>query len=180
MNADAPPSDLVLVARFGAAHGVRGEIRIKAYTADPLAIFDYSPLYARDGRKFTILAVRPAGEVIVARVKELTSRNHAEAVTNLDLFASRALFPPPEDEDEFFHEDLIGLKVETVDGEPIGEVVALHDFGAGAMLDVARPRSKSVLIPFTKAVVPVVDVRTGRIVVAPPDRLLDDDAPDGA
>ncbi|CEJ10657.1 Ribosome maturation factor RimM [bacterium YEK0313] len=171
------PSDLVLVGKFGAAHGIKGEVRLKSYTQDPLAIVDYSPLVTRDGRSFTIEAARPAGEVLVARVRELKDRNAAEAVTNLDLLAPRERIAGPLDEDEFLHSDLIGLAAVTVAGEEIGTVTAVFDFGAGDVLDIARRGRKAVMIPFTKAVVPEIDIAGGRLVVDPPEGLLDDEEP---
>lgn len=171
------PSDLVLVGKFGAAHGIKGEVRLKSYTQDPLAIIDYSPLVTRDGRAFTVEAVRPAGEVLVARIAELKDRNAAEAVTNLDLLVPRERIAGPLDEDEFLHSDLIGLAAVTVEGETIGTVTAVFDFGAGDVLDVARRGRRAVMIPFTKAVVPVVDIAGGRLVVDPPEGLLDDAEP---
>jgi 16S rRNA processing protein RimM len=171
-------SDLVLVAKFGAAHGVRGEVRVKSFTQDPTAIIGYSPLVSRDGRQFTIETLRPAGEVMVARVTELKDRNAAEAVTNLDLLVPRERIAAPVDEDEFLHADLIGLTAVTTGGETIGTVTAVFDFGAGDVLDVARRGRKAVMIPFTKQVVPVVDIAGGRLVVDPPVGLLEDeDAP---
>lgn len=166
--------DLILVAKFGAPHGVRGEVRVKSFTQDPLALADYSPLLTRDGRSFTVEALRPAGEVVIARIAELKDRTAAEAVTHLDLFVPRGRIPAPADEDEFLHADLIGLSVVTTTGEAIGTVIAVHDFGAGDMLDVARSGRRSVLIPFSKAVVPTVDLAGGRVVVDPPAGLLED------
>ncbi|QCK84766.1 ribosome maturation factor RimM [Phreatobacter aquaticus] len=172
------PSDLVLVAKFGAAHGVRGEVRIKSYTQDPQALLDYSPLATRDGRLFHIESLRPAREVLVARITELKDRNAAEAVTNLDLLVPKDRIPPAEDEDEFLHSDLIDLKAYSVAGDFIGTITAVHDFGAGAMLDVARKARKSVLIPFTKAMVPEVNVAGGRVSVdCPPDYFEDTPRP---
>jgi 16S rRNA processing protein RimM len=168
-------SDLVLVAKFGAPHGVRGEVRVKSFTQDPAAIANYSPLASRDGRIFTVKSVRPAGEVLVARIAELKTRDDAEAVTNLQLFVPRERIPAADEaEDEFLHADLIGLRVETATGEVIGTVTAVYDFGAGDMLDVARKARKSVMIPFTRAIVPTVDIRQGRVVVDPPEGLLED------
>jgi 16S rRNA processing protein RimM len=168
-------SDLVLVAKFGAPHGVRGEVRVKSFTQDPAAIADYSPLSSRDGRTFTIKSLRPAGEVLVARIAEFRSRDDAEAVTNLQLFVPRERIPlADEAEDEFLHADLIGLRVETASGELIGTVTAVFDFGAGDVLDVARTAKRAVMIPFTKAIVPVVDIEGGRLVVDPPEGLLED------
>ncbi|WP_439574107.1 ribosome maturation factor RimM [Phreatobacter sp.] len=168
------PADLILVAKFGAPHGVRGEVRVKSFTQDPMAVGDYSPLLSRDGRAFTVETLRPAGEVLIARIAELKDRTAAEAVTNLDLFVPRARIPAPSDEDEFLHADLIGMAVVAVTGETIGTIIAIHEFGAGDMLDVARPGRKAVLIPFTRAIVPTVDLAGRRVVIDPPEGLLDD------
>ncbi len=170
-------SDRVVVATFGAAHGIKGEIRVKCHTADPEALIDYSPLHDSSGsRSFTFLSLRPAGEVMVARVKEITDRNQAEALTHLDLYAERAKMPEP-DEDEFYHADLIGLRVEGPDGELIGHIQGVYDFGAGDVLDVRRPKRKGVMIPFTKAVIPTVDIAGGRVICMPPKGLLSEEAP---
>ena len=168
-------ADLVLVAKFGAPHGVKGEVRVKSFTADPQALADYSPLQSRDGRSFTIRALRPAGEVMVARIAELTDRTAAEAVTHLDLFVPRDRIPTPDDEDEFLHADLLGLAVVTTAGEAVGTVTAVYDFGAGDVLDVARPARKGVMIPFTKAVVPTIDMAARTLIIDPPPGLLDDE-----
>lgn len=167
--------DRILVARFGAAHGIRGEVRVKAFTETADALIAYSPLETRDGRRFTVTAVRPAGEVVIARVSEIADRNAAERLANLDLFAPRARIAPPEDEDDFLHADLIGLACISPAGETLGTVVAVHDFGAGAMLDMARSGRPNVFVPFTKLVVPVVDIAGGRLVVDAPVGLLDDE-----
>jgi 16S rRNA processing protein RimM len=160
--------NLVLLARIGAAHGVRGEVRVKSYTADPTALGGYGPLSSRDGRLFTIERLRPAKEVVVAKFRGVDDRNAAEALNGTDLFVPRERLPEAEDEDEFYQADLIGLSAEAEDGAPLGTVVAIHNFGAGDILDIAPPRGPSLLVPFTKAVVPTIDVSAGRLVVIPP------------
>lgn len=169
-------TSLVLMGVFGAAVGLKGEIRLKSYTDDPAAIAGYSPLMARDGRLFTITDVREANEVVVVRVKGVSDRNAAEALTNIELFVPRDRLGETEDEDEFFHADLIGLRAETAAGAVIGTVAALYDFGAGDMIEVRPLRGKPLVYPFTRAVVPVVDLSGGRIVVAPPDEIDGDEA----
>lgn len=167
---------LVLLGVFGAAVGLKGEIRLKSHTADPAAIAGYGPLTAKDGRRFEITSLRQANEVVVVRLKGVTTREQAEALTNLDLFVPRAVLGQTEDEDEFFHADLIGLRAETAAGEPLGTVAALYDFGAGDMIEIRPARGKPLVYPFTKAVVPVVDLSGGRIVVAPPVEVEGDEA----
>ena len=163
-------SGLLLMGRFGAPHGVRGEIRLQSFTGDPLAIADYGALSDKSGaRTFTLTAVRPQGkDMLVARVAGVTDRTAAEALTGLELFLSREKLPPAE-EDEFYVVDLVGLRAETEAGLEIGRVVALRNFGAGDILEIAPASGGDTLMyPFTKAVAPIIDLAGGRIVVEPP------------
>ena len=159
----------VLLGIIGAAHGVKGEVRIRSYTADPVDIRAYGALTSADGRRFEILAARMAKDVVVARLKGVANRDAAEALNGIELFVDRSLLPEPEDEDEFLHADLIGLRAEAADGTLIGKVTALHNFGGGDTIEIHPQRGPSLLLPFTKLVVPVIDIAGGRIVVALPD-----------
>src|SRR5262245_24074210 len=125
----------VCIAQIGAAHGVRGEVRLKAFTQDPLSVAGFGPLEAEDGRRIEIETVRPAKDMLVARLKGVTDRNAAEALTNLRLYVARERLPEVED-DEFYHADLIGLAATTSDGAPFGIVKAVHNFGAGDLLEI--------------------------------------------
>jgi len=167
----------LVVARLGAAHGVRGEVRITAFGGDPQALVGYGPLATVDGRSFRILSLKTVGARLVARLAGVGDRTVAETLTGTDLYVDRDRLPPPEDDDTFYHADLIGLAAETVDGQPLGTVVAVPDFGAGELLEVAPPRGATVLLPFTRAVVPVIDLAGGRVVVAVPPGLLDGGEP---
>src|SRR5690606_6455616 len=129
------------MAVIGAPHGIRGELRVKTFTGDPLALGDYGPLYARDGRAFEVLDIRSAGTVVVVRFKG--------------------------DEDDFYHADLIGLSVRDDSGATIGKVAAVHNFGGGDILDLTLGGRRGVLIPFSKAAVPEVSVAGGYITVDP-------------
>ncbi len=161
-------SDEVLVGVFGAPHGVRGEIRIKSYTQDPLALADYDGLHGEAGATFKILSARPVkDDLLVARVKGVDSREAAQALTHAKLFIARENLPPPE-EDEFYCRDLIGLRAETAEGEVLGTIVAVPNYGAGDILEVAPPAGETLLFPFTRAVVPEVDLKAGRVIVVPP------------
>jgi 16S rRNA processing protein RimM len=161
----------ILVGVFGAAHGIRGEVRLKSYTADPAAIRTYGPLLDASGmRRFVIEALRPTGkDMFVARVKGVSDRKSAEALNGIELFVPRDALPSPADE-EFYHTDLIGLRVENERGESLGSVVALHNFGAGDILEIApspdAPDRTTAMLAFTRALVPVVDVAGGRVVAA--------------
>ncbi len=178
-----PARDLVLVGRFGAAHGVRGEVRLKSFTGDPAAIGDYSPVYSADGaRSFALRSLRHIrDDIFVARVEGVNDRSAAEALANLDLHVRKADLPPA-DEEEYYHSDLIGLSAQLENGELIGEVVNVLNFGAGDILEV-RPVSggETLLYPFTKAVAPVVDLSAGRVTIAPPQEseVREDDEGEG-
>lgn len=162
----------VLVAIVGAPHGVRGEMRVKPLTGEPLAFADYGPLETRDGRKLVVRPVRMQKDMAIVRIDGIADRDAAARLTNAELFAERARMPAA-DEDEFYHADLIGLRVFTAEGTAIGEVIAIPDYGAGDLLEIARPDLPSALLPFTQAFVPEIDLAARRIVIAPPEGLLD-------
>jgi 16S rRNA processing protein RimM len=159
------PENLVLMAVIGAAHGIKGELRVKTFTGDPLALGSYGPLIAKDGRRFDLLDVRPQGTVVVARFKGVRDRSAAEALTGIELFVDRGALAVELDEEEFYHTDLVGLSVIDEQEGEIGKVAAVHNFGAGDILEINGPGLKGVLVPFTKAAVPTVDLaaRTIRI-----------------
>ena len=165
------PSPLRLhVATIGAPHGVKGEARVKSFTSDPLAFKDYGALQdERGARSFTIAALRfVKDDMCVARFKSVDDRDAAAALTHTKLYALRANMPPVE-EGEYFHADLIGLRAETGAGALIGKVIAMQNFGAGDMLEIAPAGGgETLLLPFTNAVAPVVDIAGGRIVIEPP------------
>ncbi|PWK76182.1 ribosome maturation factor RimM [Aminobacter sp. AP02] len=161
----AKPQNPIQMAVIGAAHGIKGELRVKTFTGDPLALADYGPLYAKDGRAFEIAAIRPANEVVVVRFKGVNDRNAAEALTNTELFVDRSALPDDGDEGEFYYTDLVGLAVRNENGEPVGKVFAVQNFGGGDILEIQYQGRKGVLIPFTKAAVPVVDVAGGFVAI---------------
>jgi 16S rRNA processing protein RimM len=156
----------ICVARLGAAHGVRGEVKLWSFTADPAAVAAYGPFDTADGRVVEIEALRPAKDFFVARLKGVADRTAAEQLRNVELFVPRERLPAPQDGDEFYHADLIGLAVVDASGAALGNVVALHNFGAGDIIEVRRAeRRDTVMLPFTQAAVPEIDVAGGRIVV---------------
>lgn len=158
------------MGRFGAPHGVRGELRLQSFTGDPLAIADYVPLTDKSGKKtFTLLNLRPQGkDMLVVRLKDVDDRDGAQALNGVELYLARDKLPAP-DPDEFYLADLEGLRAETTTGEVIGRVVALRNFGAGDILEIAPASGGDTLMyPFTKAVAPIIDLAGGRIVVEPP------------
>jgi 16S rRNA processing protein RimM len=163
-------AERICVAQIGAAHGTRGEVKLWSFTADPLAVRDYGPLETEDGTaRFEIEAIRPAKTHLVVRLSGVHDRTAAERLTNVRLYVPRERLPAPA-EDEYYHADLIGLAAFLIDGRRLGTVVAIHDFGAGDILEL-RPEGEgdTVMLPFTAATVPLVDIAQGRIVIDPPE-----------
>jgi len=163
----------VCVAAITGAHGVRGLVKVKSFTDDPAAFADYGPLEDNDGRRRFNLAVKSSvkGQFLV-EIEGVSDRDAAAALTGTTLWVDRDRLPPP-DEDAFYHADLIGLPVVLADGTPLGTVRALYDFGAGDVMEVGRPGTAPVVLPLTKAAVPVVDIARRRVVVDPPAGLLE-------
>lgn len=166
--APAQAEKRVCVAQIGAAHGIRGDVRLKSFTANPMAIADYGPLQSEDGRTFEIETLRPAKDMLIAHFEGMDDRTAASGLTNLRLYVPRERLPAP-GEGEVYHADLIGLAVHDRGGQILGEVTAVHNFGAGDVIEM-RPQQggETVLLPFTRTVFPIVDVERGRLVVEPP------------
>lgn len=163
-------SDLICVGAFAGAFGVAGEVRLKSFCSDPEAIASYGPLYTEDGsRQFHIRLTRPVAGGLGARVKGVTSKEEADALRGVSLYAERSALPSLPD-DEFYHSDLIGLEVRDTGGKLLGRVSAVHNHGAGDILEVTGG-AKALLLPFTRAVVPTVDLSAKRIVADPPEGL---------
>ena len=164
------PDRLVLVGRFGAPQGVRGEVRVQSFTGDPKAIGAYGPLTDAARRaEFVFERLRPLkAEMLVAKVRGVETREAAAALTNVELFARRDRMPEPS-EDEFYHDDLVGLQAVTADGRALGRVVAVSNYGAGDIVEIApEGGGEALLLPFTRAVVPTIDFAAGRMLVEPP------------
>jgi 16S rRNA processing protein RimM len=159
---------LILVGRVAGAFGVRGEVRITAFTADPAALLTYKTLLRQDGAPaLTLAGGRVANGTVIARAKEVAVREEAEALRGLQLFIPRDALPAP-DADEFYVADLIGLDVVGPDGEALGRVKAIQDFGAGDLLEIQPPAGPSWYLPFTLENVPVVDLPGRRITIVRP------------
>lgn len=163
---------LVCVGVIVGAHGVRGAVRIKSFTAEAGDVTAYGPLSDEAGtRRFVLTTIGRARGAVLAKVEGVGDRNAAEALRGVRLYADRAAFPEP-GEDEFYHADLIGLAAERGDGSPLGTVRAIANHGAGDMIEIALAAGGTAVLPFTKAVVPVVDLAGGRLVVDPPEDLI--------
>ena len=160
----------ICVARIGAAHGVRGEVKLWSFTEDPAAVATYGPLETQDGaQRFEIEALRPAKDHFVARIAGVDDRDAAEKLRNLELFIPRTRLPKIDDADTFYHADLIGLDAVTPDGTQVGTVQALHNFGAGDIIEIMPAGSSHpLMLPFNEATVPTIDLAAKQIVVVPP------------
>jgi 16S rRNA processing protein RimM len=166
------------VAQIGAAHGLKGDVRLWSFTEDPLAVARYGPLESEDGvRRFDIENLRSGKDHFVARLSGVRDKNAAEALRNTKLYIPRERLPKTEDEESFYHADLIGLAVVTTKGVDIGEVVAVHNFGAGDIVEIRLTDQSTILLPFTDAAVPKVDLEAGRIIIDPPEGVFDKNIP---
>ncbi|SNR66003.1 ribosome maturation factor RimM [Puniceibacterium sediminis] len=167
-------SDKICVGAVAGAFGVQGEVRLKSFTADPEAIADYAPLTTEDGEQsFDLQITRAIPQGFAVRLTGVRSKEEADALKGTRLFAPRDRLPSLPD-DEYYHADLIGLAVYDTGGVELGHVKAVLNHGASDLLEVATAgQSATILLPFTLAVVPTVDLAAGRIVTDPPEGLFD-------
>jgi 16S rRNA processing protein RimM len=163
-------AERIRVARIGAAHGIRGEVKLWSFTQEPAAVADYGPLETQDGaRRFEIESLRAAKDHFVARLAGVETRAAAEALRNLDLYVPRERLPAIAEPDTFYHADLVGLAAVTADGSVLGTVKALHNFGAGDIIEIVPAAGgETLVLPFTAEVVPKVDLAARKIVVVVP------------
>jgi 16S rRNA processing protein RimM len=162
-------TERICVAQIGAPHGVRGEVKLRSFTEQPEAFMSYGPLESEDGtRRFEVEALRPAKDHFVARFAGVADRDAAEKLTNIRLFVPRDRLPPVEDDDTYYQSDLVGLTAVTPDGVALGAVKAVHNFGAGDIIEIVpADGGTSLMVPFTVEAVPTVDIPGRRIVVVP-------------
>src|SRR5712675_125214 len=158
----------ICVARIGAPHGVRGAVKLWTFTEDPLAVKRYGPLMAKDGaRQFEVTHAREAKDHLVASFRGVTTREEAEKLNGIELYIAREKLPATDD-DEYYHADLIGLAAVTSANESLGRVIAIHNFGAGDIIEIAPVHGSTMMLPFTHAVVPSVDLAGGRVIIELP------------
>jgi 16S rRNA processing protein RimM len=168
----------ICVARIGAPHGVRGAVKLWTFTEDPLAVKRYGPLATKDGaRSFEVTHAREAKGHLVATLKGIATREEAERLNGIELYIARDKLPST-DTDEYYHADLIGLAAVNAADEPIGRVIAIHNFGAGDIIEIAPPNGATMLLPFTNAVAPTVDLAGGRVVIELPAEIEGDNPTD--
>lgn len=157
----ARPQHPVQMAVIASPHGVRGELRVKTFTAEPRALGDYGPLFAPDGRRFDVAALRPAKGVVIVRFRQVTTREAAAALAGTPLLVDRSALSADLDANEFYHADLVGLELRDAAGRALGLIVAVHDFGGGDILEARLPDGRTAMLPFSEAAVPEVDVAAG-------------------
>jgi 16S rRNA processing protein RimM len=170
------PDRLILMGVFGAPQGVRGEVRVKSLTADPSAIGAYGPLSDKGRvRVFIFEALRPLKNgMVIARLAGVSTREAAEALKGVEIFARRDQLPPPA-KNEFYFDDLVGLEAVDTDGRRLGRVVSLMNYGAGDILEIAPAEGgETLLLPFTRRVAPTIDFDAGRIVIERPREVEDE------
>ena len=167
----------ICVARIGAAHGVRGEVRLWPFTENPMAVIDYGPLSTNDGkRQFEVVRARIAKDHLVAALKGIATREEAERLNGLELYIPRDRLPATA-AGEYYHADLIGLRAIDSEGAEIGKVLAIHNFGAGDIIEITPTRGPTMLLPFTDPVVPTVDVAGGFVVIERPGEIEGEENP---
>lgn len=170
-----PREPLICIARIGAPHGVRGAVKLWPFTQDPMALQDYGALSSKDGaRSFEIASVRAAKDHLVATFQGVDDRDTAARLNGVELYVSRDALPPA-DAGEYYHADLIGLNAVDESGAALGRVIAMHDFGAGDIIEIAPSSGPTLLLPFTDAVVPTIDLAGGQVVIRMPDEIEADD-----
>jgi 16S rRNA processing protein RimM len=166
-----PPKSLIEIARVAGAFGVRGEVRLTAWSDDPLALKGYGPLLKKDGTAaLTLTAARLHKGGLVVRAKEIESKEQADVLRGLRLYVDRSALPAP-DEDEFYLADLIGLQARDAAGQALGRVKAVQDFGAGDILEIAPPAGPTWYLPFTREAVPEVHATDGWLLAVRPDEV---------
>ena len=157
----------ILLAQIGAAHGIKGEVRVKPF-GEPDMLDQYGKLETSDGRKFKIKRMRAQKNMMVVKFEGVNTREEAEALNRTELFIDRSKLPEPEDEDEFYISDLIGMDIVNQKGEIIGKLIDAPNYGAGDMLEIRPTSGADFFLPFTKQVAPEIDFETRRITVIPP------------
>ena len=164
----------ICVARIGAAHGVRGAVKLWTFTEDPMAVTLTGLCGPKTARgQFEVATARAANGHLVATLKGVATREDAERLNGIELYIAREKLPET-DEDEYYHADLIGLAAVDVGHEPLGSVIAIHNFGAGDIIEIAPPHGATMLLPFTNAVVPTVDLTARQVVIEMPAEIEGD------
>lgn len=172
MSTPVTPSETIIVGAISGSYGVKGEVRVKSFCAQPEAIETYAPLTDAQGRAYHLAILRPIKNGFAARIAEIATKEEADALKGVELFARRDQLPSLPD-DEYYHADLMGLTVLDTGGTVLGTVKLVHNHGADDLLEVQLPQSSDTfLLPFTRAAVPTVDLDAGRLIADPPEGIL--------
>ncbi len=170
----AAKSERVCIGAIAGAQGVRGAMRVKAFTAEPDGVAAYGPLTDETGnRRFVLRITGHSRGLPVVKITGVEDRDAAEALKGTRLYVERSALPETE-ENEYYHADLIGLQAEDTEGQSLGAVIAVHDFGAGDIVEIEHQGGRTSMVPFTRAAAPVVDIEGGRIVLDLPSGILDE------
>jgi 16S rRNA processing protein RimM len=157
----------ILMAKIGAPHGLKGEVRIKSFTGDPLALGDYGPLFDARGTMFEIAGLRPAKDMVIARFKSVTTREQAEMLNGIELFLDRSQLPQDMETDEYYQADLAGMQLRDESGTVYGTVESIHNYGAGDIIEVRTDRRNAFMIPFTQSAVTAIDLERRVMTIDP-------------
>lgn len=171
------PSNPILIATLGAPHGIKGEVRVKSFTDNPMALGDYGPLFDTSGTAYSVRNARPSKSILVVQFEGVNTREAAEALRNRELFVDRSALPDIEEEDEYYLSDLIGMTVINTEGETIGRIKDVPNFGADDMLEIQPAKGDgfgghTYFLPFTKRTVPDIDFDKGFVTVDPPEEIV--------
>lgn len=157
------------------AHGIRGQVKIRSFTADAHDITAYGPLRDASGRQYNITVTGGTKDTLIATVEGVDSRNEAELLGNTELFVPRSAFPKPSN-NEYYHEDLLGMALVSESGEPYGTITGVHNFGAGNLISLRQTSGEEEFLPFTRKTFPKIDLEKGIVVIVPPE--ITPDTPD--
>lgn len=170
----------ILLASIGAPHGIKGEVRVKSFTDDPLAFADYGKLHDEQGRKYQVIKARVSKTVVITRFKSIDTREKAEALSGIQLYVDRSVLPEIDEDDEFYMSDLVGLEARSLQGDRLGIVKQVYDFGAGDILEIKLENGPLEMFPFTKIIFPKIDLENGTLTLVPPAVVSERDEEEGA
>lgn len=166
-------TSLVEMGIFSAAHGVRGQVKLRSFTAIAEDITAYGPLQDKQGSRYHITISGQVGDMLLASVEGITNRTEAEKLKNIALYVPRSALPPLAD-GEYYQADLVGIQVSTEDGAAFGTILSVHNFGAGTLVNIALTQGGEAFFPFNPTIFPRVDTEAKQAVIYPPEIVFSD------